>query len=120
MTMYSYKCRTCGATFDCTTRADSIGACTCGGEFRRDYSGIKFDRVMQEHYNQTTKTAISSNRQFDNELRRQSEIRSEELGMEHRFERVDPSDKKALGVTDEGIDQSNRIRREQGLPTFKV
>lgn len=97
-----------------------MGDCPCGGEYRRDYSAIRFDKVMQAGYNQTLNKEVSSIAKFKQELSRESDIRSEQLGMEHRFEMVDPSDKKALGVTDEGIDASNRIRSKQGLPTFKT
>lgn len=124
--IYAYQCRTCRYTVDASERGDSLGPCPglpgaggCTGELTRLFV-IRTNAVMQEHYNPTTNTVISSDRQFSEELKRQSEIASARTGMEHRFEPVDPTDKKALGVTDEGIDASNRIRREQGLPTFKT
>lgn len=118
--IYAYKCNQCDLMVDSTIRDDSLGPCTeCPGELRRKFI-IRMDRVMQAHFNPTLGKEVSSLRTFDNEMRRESEIRSNELGMEHRFERVDPSDKEALGVTDEGIDASNRIRRAKGLPTFKA
>lgn len=128
--IYAYKCRTCGLEQDSTTRADSIGPCpttltaddqslSCPGELTRLFS-LSVAPVMQEHYNATTNSYISDNRKFDEELKRQSERVSLYQGSEARFERVDPSDKKALGVTDEGMDATNRKRQEMGLPTYKL
>lgn len=131
--IYAYKCRECGARKDSEVRGDRLpdefvhtfvnangDLQACRGSFTRDYSGLQFASVMQAAYNPAVGKEISSNRKFDDDMKRASEARSLETGMEHRFERVDPSDKKALGVTDEGIDQSNRVRAKQGLPTFKV
>ena len=118
--IYAYRCRSCGATADSTTRGDILAQCECGGLMNRDYSHIRFDKVMQAGYNQTLGKEVSSIAKFKQELRRESDIRSNQLGMDHQFEMVDPHDKVALGVTDEGIDASNRIRAKQGLPTFRI
>jgi hypothetical protein len=128
--IYAYKCRTCGLEVDYFQPMDTLGPCTtaittdsgtlkCPGELRRLFV-VNMEPVMQEHFNATVNKPISSNRQFDDELRRQSERVSLYQGSEARFERVDPTDKAALGVTDQGIDESNRIRAKQGLPTFKT
>lgn len=123
--IYAYKCRRCGLQVDSEVRADTIGPCTrdypivCTGELTRLFV-IRTDAVMQEHWNATTNSPISDGKKFDEEMRRQSDIQSERIGMAVQYERVDPTDKAALGVTDEGIDSSNKIRREQGLPTFKT
>jgi hypothetical protein len=119
VTIYAYRCRACQSTLECDERGDTMGDCPCGGEFRRDYSGIRFDKVMQAGYNKTLGREISSNRQFDEAMKVESAIASQRTGMEHRFERVDPTDKAALGVTDEGMDATNRVRHKQGLPTVK-
>jgi len=123
--IYAYKCRRCGLQVDSSVRADTIGPCTrdypiaCSGELTRLFQ-VTVEPAMQEHFNSTTASVISSSRQFDEEMKRQTDIQSARLGMDVQYERVDPSNKAALGVTDEGIDASNRIRREQGLPTFKT
>jgi len=120
--IYGYRCRSCGLVEDSVRRGDSLGSCFtpgCGGELRRDFSGIRFDKVMQEHYNKTLNRPVSSLRAFDEAMKVESAIASERTGMEHRFERVDPTDKVALGVTDEGMDATNRERRKQGLPVAK-
>lgn len=119
--IYAYKCRTCGTEKDSTTRSDSIGPCStadCGGEFRRLFI-IRTESQLPEHWNKTLNKPVSSHRQFDEELKRASVIASERTGMAHDFQRVDPTDKKALGVTDEGMDATNRMRRKKGLPVAK-
>jgi hypothetical protein len=77
------------------------------------------DSVLQAGFNPTLQRPISSHRQFRDELKRESERASEQTGMEHRYEPVDPTDKKKLGVTEQGIHESNVVRAKQGLPTFK-
>ncbi len=128
MTIYGYQCRKCGLEEDSTIRAATLGGCPgldwetneyCGGELRRKYS-VRTNAVIHSHFNSTTGTMVSGNRNFDEQMKRESERVSEYTGMEHRFERVDPSNRDALGVTDQGIDESNRIRKQQGLPTFKT
>lgn len=122
MTIYAYQCRTCGLEADSTERGGTLGPCTaegCDGELKRRYM-VRMDRVVHGHFNATVNRYVSGNRDFDEQLKRESERVSMYQGTEARFERVDPSDKQALGVTDEGIDASNRIRSQQGLPTFKV
>jgi hypothetical protein len=117
--IYAYKCRTCGLTHDSKYRGDTLGACIgpdCTGELRRLFI-IRTEAQMQEHWNKTLNRPISSNQQFDEALKRESDIVSLRTGMAHKFERVDPTDKAKLGVTDEGMDATNRQRHKQGLPT---
>ena len=125
--IYAYKCRTCGYEVDSEERGDTLGPCPgwpalnmgCTGQLTRLFV-VRTNAVMQEHFNSTTSSVISSDKQFDEEMKRQTDMQAARLGMDVQYERVDASDKAALGVTDEGIDASNRIRKEQGLPTFKT
>lgn len=121
--IYSYKCKQCNHETDSKHRGDTLAThniwCQCGGEYRRRFI-IRTDAVIQEHFNNTLQRPISSNKQFDEALKVESARASLQTGMEHRYERVDPTDRKTLGVTEQGIDQSNRVRTAQGLPTLKV
>lgn len=130
--IYAYKCRTCGSRVDSEIRADTIGLCTtelsntltreaarCPGELRRLFI-VRTEAMVHGHYNASLNQYVSGDRDFDEKLKRESERVSMYQGTEARFERVDPTDKAALGVTDQGMDDSNRIRSKQGLPTFKV
>lgn len=123
MMIYEYKCPNCQAHAESFTRADRITAhcqsCDSEQEFRRVFS-ISTQAVMQEHWNATVNKPISSHRQFVDELKRAAEVASLRTGMEHKYETIDSRDKEALGVTDEGVHESNRIRQKQGLPTFKI
>jgi putative FmdB family regulatory protein len=117
MPLYEYKCRNCGNIDSTLThRGDSMGACPrCqDGQLTRLFS-IAVQRPMHEHFNHTVGQVVSSNRQFDNLLKQKSDEATERTGIEHRFVRHDPGDAKAIGVTDAGLDDSNKARRAQGL-----
>lgn len=130
MTLYEYRCRECGSTQLMEARGDHLapdihwtrvdvdghpegGRSYCRGLMRRVWS-VQVAPVMQEHFNTTVQRPVSSMRQFERELRRASDVASEETGIEHRFAPVDPTDRKALGVTDEGLDATNRQRAARG------
>jgi hypothetical protein len=120
MSIYAYKCRLCGTRADSMTRGDSLGPCpNCDGNLTRLFI-ITVERPMHEHFNPTVMKPISSNRQFDDELKRLSEERTLETGIEHKFVRHDHSDAKALGVTSEGLDESNKYRRANNLPELPM
>lgn len=115
--IYEYKCRTCGAIATSRHRADTIGPCDdpdCSGRLTRLYS-ISVKPGMQEHFNPTVGKHISSMRQFSDELKVASEEYTMRTGIEAKFVPHDPHDAKALGVTGEGLDTTNRERVAKGL-----
>lgn len=119
--IYGYRCRTCGFQHDSATRVSGyIGPCPergCGGSMYRDYSSVQLGRpAMQEHFNPAAGTHVRTMRQLEDELKRKSEEATLRTGIEHRFVPHLPSE--APGVTGEGIDESNRSRSRQGLPTL--
>lgn len=101
MPWYEYKNRQTGEVRLSQERAD-----------RLEFDGVMFNRVwgfqqapmMHEHFNTSTGTVVSSRRGFQDDLKRLSEERTERTGIHHNFVEVDITDKKALGVTDEGIE----------------
>jgi putative FmdB family regulatory protein len=118
MPLYEYKCRSCGRIESTIVhRGDVLRDCDhcVGGRFTRLFS-IAVQRPMHEHFNPTVGQVVSSNRQFDDLLKQKSDEATERTGIEHRFVRHDPGDAKAIGVTDAGLDHSNKVRRAQGLP----
>jgi len=124
MTIYGYKCRTCGQNYDSSTRADSLGHCAtegCDGEIRRKYS-IVVERPMQEHWNITTNSPISSDRQFRDELKRMSEQQMLKTGIPCNYEPVDPEMmRKHVESTDAiGLDATNRVRVAEGKPPIRI
>lgn len=69
---------------------------------------------MMSHFNATTNSPISSQRQFDDKLKAMSHEATLYSGQEHQYESVDITDTKALGVTEEGLDHTNRARMKAG------
>jgi DNA-directed RNA polymerase subunit RPC12/RpoP len=128
MIVYDYLCGGCDEHFTDVTFAP-IGEthpyerCPyCNSRLLRGVANVTLGPIMQEHFNAAVNKPISSNRQFVDELKRKSEEMSARTGMEHRFVPVDMGDQKGLGVTDEGLDATAKVRRDKGrdLPTKKI
>lgn len=83
--------------------------------FKRRFS-FTFQPPMAEHFNTTVNKPISSMRQFRDELKRASAEATERTGIEHDYQPVEWGDTEALGVTNEGIDESNINRSRNGDP----
>lgn len=56
---------------------------------------------MPEHFNTSTGKYVTNRQSFDDQLKRKSDEMSARTGFESNYVQVDPSDKKALGVTDD-------------------
>lgn len=125
--IYTFQCQSCfWETHD--TISVPIGApypapCQqCGGLVRRRVS-FSFRRSLAPHFNQSTGNYVSNERDFADQLKRKSEEATLRTGMEHNYVPVDVTDAKALGVTDDGLEVTKRVRRNLGLdpaPTTKV
>lgn len=143
MTLYEYRCRRCGRIEPSERRGDDLGICwkpqpmvllvstgidaagrlaeeprpasrPCMGVLTRVW-GFQQAPGMPEHFNRSVGAVVSSHRQFERELRRASDEATERTGIEHRYVPVDPTDRRALGVTDAGLDATNRHRVAEGL-----
>lgn len=118
--MYDYKCPV--ATCNYTTRSPERGnrlqqACPkCNYPVLHRVFGFAYRPMMHEHMNSTVGAPISSMRQFEDALKRRSEEATLNTGMEHRYVPVEPGDAAALGVTNEGIYESNVHRSRVGEP----
>lgn len=134
MPNYRFECPACGYvdlyyhSFDDISEAYhecphcEVEEGPCGGEpirstMERVYDFSFFRRSMPEHYNLSAGKFVRNEQHFKDELRRQSDEASERVGLEHNFVPVDPRDKEALGVTDEGLDSTYDRRKKAGLPT---
>jgi hypothetical protein len=95
----------------------SLPACSagCGSEMKRKYS-LSIHRPMHDHYNNTTGTMIGSDRQFREELKRQSEAATIKTGIEHNFEPIDRAELKKNVVASDGagLESTNRERVKNG------
>lgn len=119
MPLYEYKCRECGTPTTLASRVENpdLPCRTCGEITRhRRVFGFALKPMMHEHYNKAVGKPISDMHRFEAELRKKSDLASEHTGIEHRFVPVEYGDAAAVGATNEGIDESNRIRSMRGEP----
>lgn len=123
---YSYQCEVCGGEV-IDTEFRRIGdthshTCPeCGGLLRRAVCFV-FNRGMREHWNPTLGRHVTNERDFKDGLKIASESASLTTGMDHDIQPVDLRDADALGVTDEGLEHTHKVRRDTGVdpaPTTK-
>ena len=69
---------------------------------------FNFKRAMPEHYNHTTDTYVRGESDFISDLHRKSDEMSVRMGFDVAYEAVDGHDKEALGVTDDGLEDTER------------
>lgn len=121
MTIFGYKCPKCKQTYTSSERADRIDhICRCGHTpLHRDFSGISIAPAMQEHWNTTLNRPISSMQQFKDGLKIEGERLSAYTQVEQRLEVLDPEQAK-VGVTDEGLEATNRKRVGQGQKAINL
>lgn len=120
--IYEYMCRTCGNIAYRTTPRDTAGRCPMcpTGELRRKFSVFVMP-VMQEHFNHTVNRPISDMGQFKRALHEEGERYTEKTGMPTDYQPVDRNEYgTVLGMTEEGLDSTNRQRVARGLPAVKV
>jgi len=111
MAIYEYRCQTCNATMLTGFRGDRYTGdcpdCDSTGPHHRMFS-IAVKPAMQEHFNQTTSSYISSMPQFRNELSRKQDEYMTRTGMEAKYVPVDMADMAAVGATEEGLDVTRK------------
>lgn len=113
MTIYGFKCRECGNVEDSSNR--SPRPCRCGGLLKRDYSTVSFGNVLHGHYNQSMGCYVNGKQGFSEALKRKSEEATLSTGIPHNFQEIDASDPKSVGATDEGLENSYRVRTDLGM-----
>lgn len=121
MTIFEYACPECDARVISTKRGDRLQqVCVCcafPGPLRRRFS-ISIPKQLPEHFNHSVGQVITSNRQFDEALKRKSAEMTEYTGIPHQLERVDSDDPKSLGVTREGLNEAMLAKRGVNLDKF--
>lgn len=121
MPIYEYKCSKCDHRVVSTERGNRLlgGKCAqCGVSpalYKRVF-GFAMKPIMHEHFNRSVQKPISSMKQYADELKRKSDEESARDGMERRYVPVDLGDTQSLGVTNEGIHESNIERARNGDP----
>lgn len=116
MILYTYRCRDCGATRDISDNPNGVFPCSgCEDGIMRRVFSFNVQPAMQEHFNPSVGTVVSSKRQHADLLKRQSEAATIRTGIPHNYVPVDPADSRAVfGVTDEGLDATRAREVEDG------
>lgn len=81
---------------------------------------ISHPKPMQEHFNPSVGKHISSMQEFREELKVASDEATARTGIVHNFEPIDHREREALGVTEQGLDETERRRRAKGETEGKV
>lgn len=126
---YGYRCNACRREVESPTRGDTLGPCGnyvrdterqvgCYGELRRVFQ-VQFAAVMQEHFNTSTGQPVSDMRQFRDQLKRTGDAQMAQTGIPCDYQPAE-GDAASLGVTQEGLHESNAIRRAKGQPILAI
>lgn len=126
MPLYTYRCEHCHeemhlemsfAEHDALPR-DSMAHTPCLEQgymaYFKQVLSFAFHRGTPEHYNHSLDAYVSNDAQIRSELSRQSDEMSARMGFDHQYELVDPSDPASYGVTDEGMEATERVARNSG------
>lgn len=122
---YEYKCPDCGQTYTSDQRGDRLmiakGCHNCKQQDKPMVRvfGISIQPSMQEHWNKTVDQPISSMRQFKDALKERGEHLSKYTQVEQDLQPLDPEQAK-VGVTEEGLDATNRVRVAKGLKAIAL
>lgn len=121
MPTYEWRCNNCGRewseqlTIEAYSTIPAPECPQCDISMSRVFSFVH-KTGMPEHFNNTTGQVVSSSKQFADQLKRQSEEATIRTGIEHNFVPVDAADKKAFGVTNEGLAATYDRRKKLGMP----
>lgn len=119
MPRYTYQCTKCGAVDErwlsfsehdaFRTLHPSGYECDwhCSGTMKQVFE-VNVNLGMREHYSDQLDMHVSSDRQFNDALKRQAEEYSARTGMDVTYETVDPTDAAAAGATDVGLESQER------------
>lgn len=132
MIQYEYKCFSCGAIRHSEERESNIFAmcrsCDSWKQHKRVW-GFNYRPGMEPHYNRAVGAPVSSMKQFKDKLKAKSEEMAQPQtfetldgervtipGIETNYQPLEWGDHQAFGATNEGIEESNRIRAKNGDP----
>ncbi len=128
MPMYRFECDNCGAqdsvmmTFAQHDEVKQLPRHHVGAEvaqdpgelrpvicgvFRQVY-GVNVNLGMREHYSDQLDTVVRSDAHFHSELSRQQDEMSARMGFDVNYDTIDPSDPAAAGVTEAGLESTER------------
>ena len=110
MPLYAYTCPTCGE-FDTFHHGNHAPCPNCGERAKRRWA-VNTGIVVHEYWNYSLGKPISSNKQFDAEMRATADRLSERRGCTVNLERADPN---GPGVTDEGLRETHDANVKRGI-----
>ena len=79
-----------------------------------------FKRGTPDHYNHTVDAYVTGERDFNNKLKMQSDAMSERMGFTVDYEVIDPGEPEAYGVTQDGIEETERRAVAEGRKEVKL
>ena len=79
-----------------------------------------FKRGTPDHYNHTVDAYVTGERDFNDKLKMQSDAMSERMGFTVDYEMVDPGEPEAYGVTQDGIEETERRAVAEGRQEVKL
>jgi predicted nucleic acid-binding Zn ribbon protein len=127
MPVYQFHCKQCDWRLDVvcsidtytslgySNRASEKRSCAkCGAQTARVFN-FSVKTMVPEHFNRSAGEYVTGERQLRDAFKRQSEAATIRTGIEHNFVPIDLADKKALGVTDEGLSETYDRRTKLGM-----
>lgn len=124
MPTFDYRCTQCGHViedqyFPIREPQSSIPCPLCHARAKKILQFPAIKRTMSDHFNATLGRPVSSERDFRNGLSEASDKASIRAQREVSYSPVDLRDKAAVGVNDEGLDQTRRRERAEGKSEAK-
>lgn len=80
--------------------------CTTG--IFKQVFGVNINKGMPEHYSDQLDTVVRSDAHFKSELSRSQDEMSARMGFDVSYDTIDPSDPAAAGVTEAGLESTER------------
>lgn len=112
MPIYAFRCRECGRTSESIRR--DVLPCNCGGVLRRDFR-FAFKPPTPAHFNHSVGAYVTNDRDFRDKLKEKSEEASARFGLDVSFAPIDYHDKASVGVTDEGLYETEKKKHDNAL-----
>lgn len=115
MPLYEFKCRKCGLRSSTMEYGTEISCPVCSIPKSRVYSfAIKSSFVP--HYNTSVGKFVSSQSEFNSELRRLSDQQTERTGITHNYVSRELGDSAAFHTTEDGMDDFSRYHHDNLVP----
>lgn len=112
---YTYRCEPCLTNYDLIQKMADRRLCPpcpqCGGSTLLTISGVRFLRSTAQsepHFSHATGQVVTSTRDLEEQLK----AMNDEKGTHYVL--ADPNDKEYFGVTDEGMDATERRQTDTG------